>query len=338
MNEKCRLEPSKILVLECNGKIVVDEELAKILYMVKVEESLHKASKLLGVPYSRLHERIRRAEEILGEKLVFRWRGGASRGGAKLTSMGEKVLEAYMRYYRLFLQRPFEEFLEIKSRRRLIVFVGSHDFVLENVFNSIQEYHIEPIWSGTVQGLIQLAYGGADLAGAHYPVKLGGPVKLLEALGLKGIIDLHPIFKRRQGFASRKTIGIDTLKRMLNKEELVLAVRNPGSGTRILMEELLSEWITDKNRIKTLLGKAVESRTHFDTCKHISSGKADIGLTIEPYARLFGLNFIPITWEDYVIAVRTRDSNNIRRIVDLLRIQSTQFIEESKIPGYEMLQ
>jgi len=337
LDEKCRLEPSRVLVLECNGKIVVDEELAKILYMVKVEESLHKVSQLLRVPYSRLHERIRKAEELIGEKLVYRWKGGVSRGGAKLSVTGEKILDAYMRYYRLFLQRPFEDFLEPDSRRKLIVFVGSHDFVLDNVFNSVQEYRIEPIWSGTVQGLMQLAYGGADIAGAHYPVKLGGPVKLLEALGLKGIIDLYPIFRRRQGFASREPLDIDTLKRMLGRKEIVLAVRNPGSGTRILMEELLSEWITDKNKIKTLLGKAVESRTHLDTCKHIASGKADIGLTIEPYARLFGLHFIPIAWEDYVLAVRIKDSNNIRRIVDLLRILSTQFIEDSRIPGYEMI-
>ncbi|MCE4609199.1 MAG: LysR family transcriptional regulator [Desulfurococcales archaeon] len=337
MDEKCRLEPSRVLVLECNGNIVVDEELAKILYMVKVEESLHKASQLMGLPYSRLHEKIRRAEKLIGDKLVHRWKGGASRGGAKLTDTGEKILDTYMQYYRLFLQRPFEDFLGPDSRRKLIIFVGSHDFVLDNVFNSIQEYRIEPIWSGTVQGLMQLAYGGADIAGAHYPVKLGGPAKLLEMLGLKGIMDIYPIFRRRQGFASRKPIELDELKRMLGMGELVLAVRNPGSGTRILMEELLSEWITDKNRIKTLLENSVESRTHLDTCKHIASGKADIGLTIEPYARLFGLYFIPIAWEDYVLAVRTGDSNNVRRIIDLLRTLSTQFIEESRIPGYEML-
>ena len=56
-----KLRPRLALVLEIDGKPVVDRELAEILRAVRSLGSLLRASRSLGIPYSRVWDRIARA-------------------------------------------------------------------------------------------------------------------------------------------------------------------------------------------------------------------------------------------------------------------------------------
>ena len=42
---------------------------------------------------------IKRIEKLLGESVVLRYKGGASRGGAKLTEIGKLLINSYEQFY-----------------------------------------------------------------------------------------------------------------------------------------------------------------------------------------------------------------------------------------------
>ncbi len=337
MKEKeCSLKPTTKLELVCGEKTVIDEELARILYSIKTTKSLLRTSKILGIPYSKLWEKIHKVEGFLGEKIVERWKGGVARGGSRLTPKGEELLETYMRYYKIIMKRSFESIMIHIEEPSFLVFMGSHDLLLETVFDEIIEYRIDPVWTGSIAGLLNLANKEADIGGVHYPEDMGGPEKLLEILGLKGTIRLIPGFMRRQGIISRKPLTLKEIIHLIREGQVVLAVRNIGSGTRILFEELISKWTGSGSLVKELIKNSIEANTHKDTCKLVAFGQADLGLTIEPVARLYGLYFVPITWERYSLAVNMVDSENSMKAAYYIVEKSKVVLQKYGLVGYRI--
>src|SRR4029077_11183629 len=75
--------------------------------------------------------------------------------------------------------------------------------------------------------------------------------------------------------------------------------RQLGSGTRMLLELLLKRENLDSHRIR---GYEVVEFTHDAIAAYIASGMADAGLGVEPGARKFDLDFIPLVTERYFLA------------------------------------
>jgi putative molybdopterin biosynthesis protein len=71
--------------------------------------------------------------------------------------------------------------------------------------------------------------------------------------------------------------------------------RNRGSGTRILIDELLGE--------RRPSGYVYEPRSHFAVAAAVAQGRADWGVTIETVARQTGLRFRPLRPEHYDFAI-----------------------------------
>jgi putative molybdopterin biosynthesis protein len=71
--------------------------------------------------------------------------------------------------------------------------------------------------------------------------------------------------------------------------------RNRGSGTRVLIDELLGE--------RRPPGFAYEPRSHFAVAAAVAQRRADWGVTIETVARRAGLRFRPLGPERYDFAV-----------------------------------
>jgi putative molybdopterin biosynthesis protein len=67
--------------------------------------------------------------------------------------------------------------------------------------------------------------------------------------------------------------------------------RNRGSGTRVIIDQLL------KGRKPA--GYSVEVRSHHAVAAAITQNRADWGMTIEPVARAYGLQFVPVREESY---------------------------------------
>ena len=71
--------------------------------------------------------------------------------------------------------------------------------------------------------------------------------------------------------------------------------RNPGSGTRILIDRLL-----EGSRPP---GYWSQPKSHNAVAAAVAQGRADWGVTIESVARRYGLGFIPLQDEHYDFVV-----------------------------------
>jgi putative molybdopterin biosynthesis protein len=61
-------------------------------------------------------------------------------------------------------------------------------------------------------------------------------------------------------------------------------------------------------------------RTHAEVARAVADGRADAGLAIESSARLYGLDFIPLTLESYdlVIPCETWDNPLVQALLEIL--------------------
>ena len=88
--------------------------------------------------------------------------------------------------------------------------------------------------------------------------------------------------------------------------------RNRGSGTRILIDQLLGD--------RRPPGYPYEPSSHFAVAAAVSQGRADWGVTIETIARQAGLRFQPLRAEYYDFAIPTDrwDRPAVRALRELL--------------------
>jgi len=83
--------------LEYRGEPLLGKGGAEILEAIKKEKSISKAARTIGMSYRYVWNYLAKAEKIVGEPIVERFRGGKDGGGAQLNSMGESLLKEYLR-------------------------------------------------------------------------------------------------------------------------------------------------------------------------------------------------------------------------------------------------
>jgi putative molybdopterin biosynthesis protein len=94
--------------------------------------------------------------------------------------------------------------------------------------------------------------------------------------------------------------------------------RNRGSGTRVLIDQILEG--------RKPVGYNVEVRSHHAVAASVTQKRADWGITIEPVARQYGLEFIPIRQEFYDFAVKrsNQNSSTVHQFIDILKSELIQ--------------
>jgi putative molybdopterin biosynthesis protein len=94
--------------------------------------------------------------------------------------------------------------------------------------------------------------------------------------------------------------------------------RNSGSGTRILIDELL-----DGRRPP---GYAVQAKSHNAVATAVAQGRADWGVAIDTVARAYGLEFIPLREEhyDFVVPANRRHRPAVSCFIELLGDESVR--------------
>jgi len=97
-----------------------------------------------------------------------------------------------------------------------------------------------------------------------------------------------------QGVATRASETRDVAA-LLADPSLRMVNRNRGSGTRVLIDEVLGG--------RRPPGFAYEPRSHYAVAAAIAQQRADWGVTIEPVARRAGLRFRPLRAEHYDFAI-----------------------------------
>ncbi len=98
MSEDKRHRLSFKIWLECGDKPLLGKGGAEILRQILEHQSISKAAKDLGMSYRYVWNYLEKIKKAVAEPVVETFRGGRSGGGgARLTGLGESLLEEYER-------------------------------------------------------------------------------------------------------------------------------------------------------------------------------------------------------------------------------------------------
>jgi putative molybdopterin biosynthesis protein len=217
----------------------------------------------------------------------------------------------------------------ISSVKQTIVVVGSHDNTLDVLANRIKVKHshlsISSSHVGSMGGLMAVKRGACHLAGSHLLDTEDGSynvsyiAKYLPEIEVK----LVNLVYRDQGLivgrGNPKGIkGIEDLAR----KDISFINRQPGSGTRILLDYRLNQIGISSEDI---IGYQHEEFTHMAVAVAVLSGTVDAGLGIYAAARALDLDFIPVVTEQYdlIIPLAHFESENIQLLLE--SINSREF-------------
>jgi len=167
------------------------------------------------------------------------------------------------------------------------------------------------------------------------------PIGALEPAALKQfekvLLPSHALVNlatRRQGLIVKRANpkNIWSIKDLKNPDVLFVN-RQPGSGTRIILDLLLEQ---EGEAGQAINGFDHVEHTHAAVGAYVASGKADAGLGVETAARQFDLDFVPIVTERYFLLCEQRMLMDARfkPIHDYLKASEFR-TEVSKLPGYD---
>ncbi|MEN6487605.1 MAG: substrate-binding domain-containing protein, partial [Smithella sp.] len=209
-----------------------------------------------------------------------------------------------------------------------VVVIGSHDITIDIIADEVRNatgknIRISSGNVGSLGGLIAVRKGICHFAGSHLLDTQTGEynVSYIKRY-LKGVrISLFHLVLRDQGLIVQKNNpkGIRGIKD-LTREDISFVNRQPGSGTRILLDYNLALSGIKPESIK---GYDHEEFTHMSVAVDVLSGAADCGMAIYAAARALDLDFIPLTREQYDLVIPTDflQNPNIQAVLDTIRSQ-----------------
>jgi len=239
--------------------------------------------------------------------------------------------------------REYEVFL-LKDLEHLpkLVIIGSNDVLLYTILkiNGLENY-TRVISVGSIGGLNAIRSGEADIA----PIHLYDPdtntynKPFIDMYGLRDKAVLIRGYDRLIGIITakgnpKKILSINDFLR----DDVIIVNRSRGTGIRQYLDHLLSKLSRDLNiemreLVMKIKGYTYEVKTHTAIATAIKLGRADAGLAICYVAKLYDLECIPLTWEQYDFLI-LRDSLNkdyvIKFINSLKEIRTLGIIEEIK--------
>ena len=178
-----------------------------------------------------------------------------------------------------------------------LVVIGSHCIGLDYLLGELQRdgLHTKFLAVGSMAGLEAARRGECDVAGVHL---LDPETGEYNRPFLTPALELIRGYGRLQGIAFRpgdaRFVGRsadEAIAASLADSGCVMVNRNPGSGTRALIDRLLGGARPH--------GYAVQPRNHNAVAAAVVQGRADWGVTLDTVARGAGLGFIPVQAEQY---------------------------------------
>jgi molybdate transport system regulatory protein len=91
---------------------------AELLQAIAETGSIAAAARRMGMSYQRAHDLVADLNGCFAEPLVAAAKGGAGRGGAALTSLGEQVLAAYRSVQKTAVEAAAPQLAWLASQRR----------------------------------------------------------------------------------------------------------------------------------------------------------------------------------------------------------------------------
>ncbi len=303
--KKIVIEPSWAFRDETGQR--VDPRLFKLLKAIDNHKKLTEAAKYIGLSYRHAWNLIRQWSDFFGVDLVKLEKGR----GAYLTPLGEKLVWAEQRVMARFQPQMTNLASELNkeiqhslaSIEPLLTLQASHGYAVELLPALSQSIHIQLDlhYSSPTEALIALNKGRCDIAGFHKPVDIDVPAQLakyqpyLKPRSHK----LIRFITRQQGLMVKpdNPFAIHAITD-LQRQDIRFINREDNSGTRALFDQLLQNAGIAPQDIQ---GYDNHEYTHSAIAAYIAAGMADVGFGVEQAAVQFGLDFIPICREEYLL-------------------------------------
>jgi putative molybdopterin biosynthesis protein len=228
-----------------------------------------------------------------------------------------------------------------------LTIIGSHclgiDVVLELLRRRFPWINVKVINAGSSGGLAAVRRGEADIAGTHLLDDVTGEynVPFVERFGIAEKVVLVRGYEREQGLIVEKgnPKGVHGITDLL-REDVNFVNRNPGSGTRVLLDSLLmsiaEEESLDFEKIKSSIrGYGFEAKSHSAVAVAVLHGKADLGLGIKTVADRYGLDFIPVSKEnfDFAVSLNKLRREPIQNFLETLKSEEFKKTVLGRVPG-----
>ncbi|MDD5334117.1 MAG: substrate-binding domain-containing protein [Rhodoferax sp.] len=332
---------------------LVRNPLIDLLQAVSTEGSISAGARALGLSYRHVWGELKRWENELGNELVV-WEKGQS---ARLTEFGAKLMWAerqaqarlapQIEALRAELERSYAQAFD--DSVHVVTLYASHDDALsalrEHALQLAHEagqsqLHIDIRFTGSVDAIRALNEGRCVMAGFH--TLQGSARHSLTERSYKPLLQpgLHKIIgfaRRTQGLmvARGNPLGLHSLLD-LARQHARFANRALGTGTRVVLDELLSQ---AGLATTAMTGYEHTEPSHAAVANAVAAGQFDAGLGIEAAARRAGLDFVPLADERYhLVCLKSALAQpGILALLQLLKMPAWQRAME-KIPGYAAMQ
>jgi putative molybdopterin biosynthesis protein len=182
-----------------------------------------------------------------------------------------------------------------------LVVAGSHCVGLDPVIDAViaRGFATRILALGSTGGLAAIRRGECDVAPIHLLHPESGT---WNAPFLDDGLELMKGWRRLQGIVFRPgdarfegRDARDAVEAVLADPTAMMVNRNPGAGTRILLDGLLAGRRPD--------GWTNQPKSHNAVAAAVALGRADWGMAISSVARAYGLGFLPFADEHYDFAV-----------------------------------
>lgn len=222
-----------------------------------------------------------------------------------------------------------------------IVCLGSHDLSLDILYDFLKKgaspYTLSSAHLGSMGGIMALKREETHIAGLHLLDPESGRYNtpyLQRYLSHKEIQLVH-LARRELGLivAPGNPRDITELS-ALTRDDIIFVNRQKGAGTRVFLDYYLSRAGIGAERIQ---GYDREEFNHLAVAAAVKAGSADAGLGIRAAATTLGMEFVPLTWEEYELAVAPSfyETEPFRVLLEV--ISSTEFrASVERMGGYDL--
>lgn len=329
------------------GEVQLRNSLFTMLAAVREAGSIGRAAERLGLSYRHLWGVLKGQEVAFDQPLL----SGAQGQAARLSEFGERLFLAERRMLArvtpqaeiLAGQIDRELMLAIDPGLQLIPVCASYDLLFGALRDRLRRHSrllLDIDYAGSGVALERLNDDRCQVAGIHLPLSNGALCERGSAIhaGIGRHLRLgeHKLVRfvtREQGLMvpagnPQGLQGVADLKR----PEVVVVQRNPGSGTRLLFEELLVQVGLEPSSIAAY---GNTEQTHLAVAASVDAGLATCGFGLRAAAERFGLGFLPLVTEQYFVVCRkaTLDSLALQALIEVLQSDNFRRLIDA-VPGY----
>lgn len=211
---------------------------------------------------------------------------------------------------------------------RALRLAGSDDPLLDRLVAERLDVERAP-GRGSFAGLSALWSGTADAATLHLRHRDGDYNAPFARSVLAGRDpQVLALWRREQGLllSPGNPRGIEGVAELARH---AVALRRPGTGTRVLLERLMIEARADPAALE---GAVHDS--HLEVAMAVASGTADAGVATRAAASAFALDFIPLAWEPFDLALPGAALALAQPLIDAARSHGPALAEQ--LGGYEL--